>query len=203
MKGLILKDLYNMKKQGRLVLVMIVFYLCMSLFDGNPELLIGVLSIMMISLTITALAYDERSHWDRYALTMPVSRSDLVLEKYILGSILSVAAFIINTIFLLVTGEGNPFETFGISAAVMGISLFFLLIILPVLFKFGVEKGRLLMLLIIFIPTGAAMLLSRSGLTPPGEDFMRILPYLCVAILIILAYASVQISLAIYRKKEM
>lgn len=203
MKGLILKDIFNLRKQYKILLLMLAFYTCFSLFSGDGGFITGVISLMMVTLTITTLAYDERSKWDKYALTMPVSRDDLVLGKYLLGLLLSVAAFIVNFIFLLALPTKQEAEALPTAAATFGISLFFLCVILPILFKFGVEKGRMLMLIVFFVPTGAILLISKTELPSLSEDFMRLLPYLCILLLIIIAYVSVQVSLAIYRKKEM
>ncbi len=203
MKGLILKDIYNLKRQYKVLLLLFVFYTLFSLFTGDAGFLTGVLSLMMVMLTITTLAYDERSKWEKYALTMPVSRTDLVLGKYLLGLLLSVIAFVFNLIFMLATQANQKTEALPTAAATLGISLFFLCAILPVLFKFGVEKGRMLMMLILFVPTGIILLLSKTELPSINEEFMRLLPYLCIVFMVILAYVSVQVSLAIYRKKEM
>jgi ABC-2 type transport system permease protein len=203
MKGLILKDIYNLKRQYKVLLLLLVFYTGFSLFTGDAGFLTGVLSLMMVMLTITTLAYDERSKWEKFALTMPVSRKDLVLGKYLLGFLLSVAAFIMNLVFLTVAPTKQETEALPTAAATLGISLFFLCVILPVLFKFGVEKGRMLMMLIFFVPTGIILLLSKTELPSISEGFMRLLPYLCILFMVIIAYVSVQVSLAIYRKKEM
>lgn len=203
MKGLILKDIYNLKKQYKVLSLLLVFYTGFSLFTGDASFLTGVISLMMVMLTITTLAYDERSKWEKYALTMPVSRTDLVLSKYLLGFLLSIAAFVLNLVFIVVTRSNEIMEALQIASATLGVSLFFLCVVLPVLFKFGVEKGRMLMLLILFVPTGIILLLSKTELPSISEEFMRLLPYLCILLIIIIAYVSVQVSLAIYRKKEM
>ncbi len=203
MKGLILKDIYGLKKQYKVLLALSVFYTIFSLTTGDSSFLTGVLSLMMVMLTITTLSYDERSKWDKYVLTMPVSRADLVFSKYLLGLILSAGAFVFNFIFTLTSGSREVIDALGIAGAILGISLFFLCVILPVLFKFGVEKGRLLMLMILFVPTGIIILLSKSGFSSPDEEFMRYLPFLCILFMVIVAYASICISLEIYRKKEM
>lgn len=203
MKGLILKDIFNLKKQYKILLLLFVFYTGFSLLTGDAGYLTGVLSLMIVMLTITALAYDERSKWDKYALTMPVSRKDLVLSKYLLGILLSIAAFVFNLIFLLIAPSNQKSEALPVAAATLGVSLFFLCVVLPVLFKFGVEKGRMLMLIIFFVPTGAIILLSQTELPSISEQFMRLLPWLCIVLLIIIAFVSVKVSLAIYRKKEM
>ncbi|NLM11901.1 MAG: ABC-2 transporter permease [Clostridiaceae bacterium] len=202
MKGLILKDFYNLTKQYKIILVLVIFYLLVSVSSEDTNFFGGVVSILMVMQVITTLSYDEKSNWDRYALTMPISRSDLVLSKYILGGILLAVAFAVNFIFRIVAGSGQPMEALIVSVATTGVGLFFMFLILPVLFKFGAEKGRYMMMLIFFIPTGFLLLMSRMGLTLP-EAFMRLLPTFSVLFLILAGIISVNASLAIYKRKEM
>lgn len=202
MKGLILKDFMNLKRQYKLLLVMMVFYIVLSLSSDDSTMFSGVISILMVMLTVTATSYDEQSKWDRYALTMPVSRSDLVIGKYILGLILSLAAFVVNVVFQIVTGTDAIQYALTVSAALFGVSLLLICVILPIMFRFGVEKGRLLMMLVLFVPTGAIVLLSKMGITIPEGSFIEHLPYYCVLLLFLVAAASIRISLMIYKRKE-
>ena len=78
---------------------------------------------MMVMLVITSLAYDERSRWDRYALTMPVSRKEMVLSKYLLGLILLTFALLINMIFLILFGSSPLGEAWLLALSLFGIGL--------------------------------------------------------------------------------
>ena len=51
---------------------------------------------------VTAFSLDESSHWDRYALTMPIGRKDLVAAKYVMVLITIGAAFILSGIMTVV-----------------------------------------------------------------------------------------------------
>jgi hypothetical protein len=150
---------------------------------------------------MTTLSYDERSKWDRYALTMPISRSDLVFSKYMMGIVLSFIAFVLNFIFQRTAGTADFTEALLVSAATMGVGLFFLFVILPVQFKFGVEKGRYIIMLILFVPTGVIMFMQKAGLTLPGEAFMQLLPTISILFIILAGVISARISLTIYKRK--
>lgn len=106
MKGLILKDLLNLKAQYKVFVVMILFFVVFALMGDSHDTLGVILTMITIMLPITALAYDERSQWDKYALTMPVSRRDLVLSKYLLGLLLAGASLIVNIAFQILSGPG-------------------------------------------------------------------------------------------------
>lgn len=203
MKGLIFKDFNNLMKQYRVLLLLIIFYLVISMSSEDANFFGGVVTILMVMQIITTLSYDEKSKWDRYALTMPISRSDLVFSKYILGLILLAIAFAINFIFRVIAGVGHPLEALLVSLSTTGVGLFFMFLILPVLFNFGVEKGRYITMLIFFVPTAILMLISRMGLTITNESLINSLPIISVLVLILSGLVSVNASLAIFSKKEL
>ena len=94
MTGLILKDLLNLKKQGKVYLILIIFYFAIGLVNENSSMFASMMTMVAVLIPITAMAYDERCKWDRYALTMPVSRKDMVMSKYLLGLIFMTAALL-------------------------------------------------------------------------------------------------------------
>jgi ABC-type transport system involved in multi-copper enzyme maturation permease subunit len=96
MKGLILKDLFNLKTQFRFYLFFILIFALMSFTGMDMNTLGGVIALVCAMLPITALGLDEKNNWDKYALTLPVVRKDLVLSKYTLGLICTVAGSIVS-----------------------------------------------------------------------------------------------------------
>ncbi|AGC67807.1 hypothetical protein Cst_c08050 [Thermoclostridium stercorarium subsp. stercorarium DSM 8532] len=201
MKGLILKDLYNLKKQNKIILILVIFYLIISLTSNDPSFFGGILTFLMVMLVINSIAYDEKSKWESYALTMPVSRSDLVLSKYILGVLLLLVAFAANFVFRLATGA-NLAETLAVCVVTLLAGLFAVLLILPFLFKFGVEKGRYIIILIFFILTMLVTALGKTGFKL-SDEFLSLLPVLSILVIILAGVISVAASLAIYKNKEM
>jgi ABC-2 type transport system permease protein len=202
MKGLLLKDLLNLRKQARIILLFVGFYFVLGVINQNGDSFGGVVALLFAMLTVTALAYDERAGWDKYALTMPVSRRELVLSKYLLGVLLSGVAFLLNLIFQLVFVSAGLVDGLLISLALFGVGLFFLAMMLPINFKWGVEKGRILMMIVLFGPTILITLLPRMGVPMPDAQFLQLLTYVLPVAAIALFAASVWISLRIYEKKE-
>ncbi|SMC81872.1 ABC-2 transporter permease [Papillibacter cinnamivorans] len=171
MTGLILKDLLNLKRQGKIIAILFAFYLFLSLTSHDSSFFGGVVAVLCAMLPVTALSYDERCKWDKYALTMPVSRKDLVISKYLLGALFCAAGFLVNFAFNLITGSGNIAEALEISLSLLSVGMFFISLILPILFQFGVEKGRLLMMLVLFVPVAVVVFLSTQGLSlPKGKN---------------------------------
>lgn len=170
MKGLILKDLFVLRKIAVLYLVIEGVLLAASLFNPAMQMFaILYFLILAMMLPITALAYDERAGWEKYALTMPVTRKKLVASKYLLGLILLGTSLVLMILFIifayefLATYSVNYIETTFrlVLAAVVG--CLFLSVLMPIMLKLGTEKGRIVMMLMIFIPVGAVLILSKTG----------------------------------------
>ena len=84
----------------------------------------GVLAVLAAMMPVTAFSFDEKAKWDKYALSMPVSRRDLVLSKYIFGLGFCVLAFAVNMVFNSLLDSGNKLkETLIISYALFAVSL--------------------------------------------------------------------------------
>lgn len=203
MKGLLLKDLLNLKKQAKIYLFLFGFYLAFGIIAKDASFFSGVIMILCAMLPITALSYDERAKWDKYALTMPISRKHMVLSKYALGILFTVFGFII---LLLVNSfvEMSFKETIGTSLIIFGGSIFFISLIMPILFKFGVEKGRMLMMLVLFLPAAIIILIGNfsSKLPTISPKFLEIAMYVSPIIILMLLALSIILSLRIYQKKE-
>lgn len=206
MMGLLLKDLMNLKGQAKVMLLLLGFYMVMAFVSREQSYFGGVVTILCALIPVTALSYDERAKWDRIALTMPISRRDMVLSKYILGGIFAVGALVLNISFQLFMHIQTIADILMTSLLMCGVGVLFLSILLPILFKLGVEKGRIIMMMVLFIPTGLVMLLSQSGLPAPDPEILTIMekwaPMAMVMGLSVITALSIGLSLRIYQKKE-
>ena len=134
MKGLIIKDIFNLKKGITTTLIMILFYGIFSYNTGNMSMLIGMTVFIMTSMSISSMSYDDMAKWDGYALSMPITRKNIVLSKYILSILLSTIATILSTAFSMViayirgdlVGIDNIQEILLISYVVFLISIFYI-----------------------------------------------------------------------------
>jgi len=202
MKGLILKDFINLKKQSKVIGVLVVFYFLLSITTKNNSMFGAMMLILFAMMPITAISYDEKANWDKYGLTMPVSRTEMVLSKYILGLILSTFALVLNFIVQILMGTEMNTENITIIFVIFGVSIIFISLLLPIMFKFGVEKGRMLMILVLMLPTIIIMLLPEIFKTPPPEEMIIKVLYALPFIIVIIYVLSIFISINIYNKKE-
>lgn len=207
MKGLLLKDLLALKRQGKVLLILIVFYIVYSLMMKNVSMLGAMIILVCVMMPITTLAYDEQCKWDKYALSMPISRKTLVLGKYLFGILLDLAGLAVVALLsigvVLYSHETSIPEALLTAAATAGIGIIFLSATMPILFKFGVEKGRMLMLVVIILPALLIMLLSRLGMLIPDLETLKLLAFASPVLIVLLLLASIKLSISIYNKKEL
>ena len=149
-------------------------------------------------LPFTAMAYDERSHWDQLAAMMPYSKRDIVLSKYILGWLCMAVAMVISAAFQaaasVFTHEAPALSTLAMSFLGGVIAL---AVTLPMIFRFGVERARWGFLIIVFgvaILGGAAAGIAEElpTLPPPAIALVPLAAAIATA-------ASIPLSMKLYR----
>ena len=152
-RGLLLKDIFELSAQCRVQLVLTGVYLLLPLFIRGIALFASVGMMLLAMMPVYALGYAERCRWERYALAMPVRKSDLFWSLFLLGVIAVALGAAVQVLVALLAGRGDLLSSLAVTAPA---AILYLLIVLPLMMKLGVEKGRFLLLLL----TAAFMLLS-------------------------------------------
>lgn len=196
MSALLLKDFYVMWKQLKIFLVIILVF---SAFPGGYNTVFAVAYAAM--LPYSCIAYDERSKWDHLAAMMPYSPRQLVLSRYALGWIAAAIAcglsLALQRIVALVTKTSLYPDTLLIS---FFMCLTIMAITLPLIFRFGVERGRLIMFFLIFLVCGSA-----GALGAVSEDLSGVLPapvWLIVPAALVLTAVSIPLSVRCYIRRR-
>lgn len=139
MKALLYKDSFVLLKNSRAFLLMIVIFAVI----GAMNMMVFAL-LFSVLMPVTALAYDERAGWGQYAAAMPYSRRELVQSKYVLGILslvfTSLLASVANGILLLL-GRSHD-SNLVLLPLFFFIAILMLSLMLPPMFKLGVERGR-------------------------------------------------------------
>ena len=204
MKALLMKDCCVLWKQMRIfILILLVF----CLFNGSfGNLFVVIWSAMM---PYTAMAYDERSKWDQLAAMMPYSTRDIVLSKYALGWLLMVCAMVLClAVQTLARLAGTDLDTVAPSGYLLGLlaGVLILNITLPLFFRFGVERGRLTMFLLIILICGATGALTTvpvsvaEGTLSPA--FQNTILAALALLDVVTAAVSVPLSMRLYRARH-
>ena len=201
MKALILKDIYVIWRQMKYFLVMIL------LFSALPSGFNNAFAVIYTSmLPYTALAYDERSKWDQMASMMPYSSRDIVLCKYVFGWLCIGGAAVLSGLLqaALSLVIDRAFLPGTLAMSVLG-ALCILAISLPLMFRMGVEKGRLGMFLVIFLVCGGAgAIASIADDMSNGTPFAFQGPVLAILLFaaVVLNAISVPLSMRFYAKRQ-
>lgn len=221
-KGLLKKDLYNLSSYKVSLIIIVIF--CGIAVIGTEALYWGsiIIGVIVGMISLSTFSYDEMSKSNRYILTLPVSRKEIVLEKYILAIASTIIGGIIGFCLTLVVASimnyFRPNDLIDINintlismtvGGMFGIS-FIQSIQIPSIFKWGAEKGRIqmfiLLFIIIIIGAGIVFLLNKSGFSIDMESLEQMLNNFGLIILLILSacmyFISYLISYKIYRNKE-
>ena len=203
MKGLLLKDYFTLLKQLRFYLIFLL------IFTIIPNMNLSSIAIVYAAmLPITVIAYDERSKWDQLAAMMPYSKRELVFSKYLLGYI-GVAIFSVITLVLqvavgLIGKSGFSAEQAMTILVTAAAALILLAINLPFMFWLGVERGRVVFMIIIGVTVFLGMMSADSAKDLISNQTITAsqLIVLSGAVTIIANFVSILISGKIYRKKK-
>ena len=209
MKGLLIKDFLVLKKTGRIFLLIMGLYLVMAVFLDTD---MGPLMVFLCGmLSISTFAYDEQAKWDAYALTMPLKKRDLVRAKYVLAMILCLTGAAAGAVLSIAGSMDQPFVDWKGILTASGIALcasyLFNSLAIPLLYKFGAEKTRLVLMICYAAPLVAASLVLNE-LEKSADTLLRLQSYLDLGAILLpfitlaALFFSYSISLRIYRKKD-
>ncbi|MDD4571123.1 MAG: ABC-2 transporter permease [Clostridia bacterium] len=209
MRGLLLKDLINLKTYGRSVILIVTVFTAFAFFSDDSSFTTTFISILFAIMAITSMSYDELAKWNIYALSMPISRKELVLEKYLLAFILVCLGVAISLIIAVIpVFMGNKADLLMLMLTVLtsgSVALIMLTILLPLVYKFGIEKSRIILFIVLFIPSILLAILAQTGLIMPNKatdlliiTLLQILPIVALVLFV----ASYFISVAIFNNKE-
>ena len=205
MKGLLIKDFYSIVSQLKLFLIIIIAF---ALVPGYSVSAFAMVYAAL--LPINALAWDEQSKWDNLARMMPYSKFDLVFSKYIIGYISILSAAVLCTGFAFVYSFFPSSEPLNISSVVMFAcsgagGLLLMALNLPLMFRLGVEKGRLLFG--IMVGVSCVLIAVANGIIGDGKELFTQIPSsgiiaAVIAALVLINAVSVMLSMKWYGKRE-
>ena len=202
MKGLILKDLTALKSSMKTVVLIVLIFGFMGAKSGSMYMSTFA-SVYAAILPMTCMAYDERSRFNRYAMIMPINQRDIVLCKYVTGLILAAAATVVAVAMTAISG-GSIGETVAGSIAIPAL---YHSILLPLMFKFGVEKSRIIVLVGVVIPAIGVSFMEEAGVLDNVVNALSIadektILLIGAAVLVVMYIVSILASLAVCKNKE-
>ena len=190
-KGLLKKDLYNLASYKTTLIIIVIF--CGMAIIGTDAIYWGsvVIGIIVGMISLSTFSYDEMAKSNRYILTLPVTRKEIVLEKYILAIGATILGSLLGFVLTLLIGNimnyVRPDNVIDINidtllattiGGLFGVSLI-QAIQIPSIFKWGAEKGRIQMFIVLYvlalIGAGVGFLIKESGLSVDIEKLESVL----------------------------
>ena len=221
-KGLLKKDLYNLASYKASLIIIVLF--CGIAIVGTEAINWGSIIICTIvgMIALSTFSYDEIAKSNKYILTLPTNRKEIVKEKFILAIGATILGGILGLLLTIIVANVmnyvRPENMININyeslitttiGGMFGISLI-QAIQIPSIFKWGAEKGRIQMFIGIFalvvLAAGAGFVIQQLGIT---FDFAAIKsalkgfgPVALVVLSSLFYLISYMISYRIYRDKE-
>lgn len=217
-KGLITKDILQLKTYKRTLIIFIVIFTLTSISGegGIGNMLAIMLTLGFGMFSMASFNYDELNKADRYILTLPLTKKEVVLSKYILvisstviGSIVGMILSYIVT-FAMSKQMPNIEEIIVVGlGGILGIGLVEGIQI-PCVYKWGAEKGRIQMVIVTAIVAllagGIIFIGEKANIQLPANNILNILntflPVIFIGLTIIIYYISYKVAYKIYDKKE-
>ena len=178
MKALLIKDLRLLLRQQRVTMVFFVAVIILAtMATENPMFGIVYVVFLLPSLLIATISYDSHENGMLYLMSLPVSWKTYVAEKYLLSVGGSVIINLLTTgaisVFCNIKGGEHTLAELLICSFTAQISiLIYCALSMPVNLRFGVEKGRIVMI-IMMILVGA--ILGGSASIQEDEAAMQVL----------------------------
>lgn len=215
MRGLLAKDIRMLLSQKQFFTVILAIAVLFSVSGQDLFFIVGYCTMMCTFFTISTLSYDEFNNGYQFLFTLPVSRKGYALSKYLFAFLTGGSVWLVVSLAAGILGSFRDsdfvmLEWMSGSLAIFAVSFVFLCVVLPLQFKFGSEKGRIVMIVISFSAFALVMFLGKyadaigsrinfewmSGISAAGWIAMG------VASLAVLTLISMLLSIRIMERKQ-
>ncbi len=203
MLGLLYKEGLILFSNFRMLLVVLFFIFFGAIVGNGMDLVSAYAGFIAIYLVIASISLEERSGFDRYLLTMPYNRRQLVVAKYLLMLVVVCSVVAIQLLIGIIL-QMNWLEVLMQSFLSVGPIMLMNLLCLPIIFKLGVEKARFVLILILVLPSMAAGMIGAMNVEISTFLTNLPIPEICLALLvtlILLFPLSIMASVACYQRR--
>lgn len=216
-KGLITKELVFLKsyKKNLILFVILAAMLCF-LNDSITSFMPVYIPLILGMIATNSFVYDSQANSERYLLSFPLNKKDIIRTKYIYILSFTVLGAILGIVFAIILQNIKDSSLLNIDDIVStGAGALFGMMILqmfqiPILIKFGYEKGKFIQMIAIVLIMMIASILSVTVMKITSLSLNEVLDMLkqyglyIIAIVTVLFYLlSYKISYNIYKKKEL
>lgn len=200
----------NLKSVYKQIWFIWIVWIGVAIF--NPFFLNMLFGLSILLTLYQVMAYEDNNGINYLISFLPLKRSEYVISRYLLGIGSLLLSIIVIYIVHLVSTQINPLKEvpikillpISITSAILAMS-----VIIPLVLKFGINKGRVFMSIIIMaIAMAPISIISDISKNPKMIDnIMNIinnigLPIIVSIINIVMILISIFISIKLYQHKE-
>ncbi len=231
MKAMIFSDLIT-SKNSVFQLLAITLFVSVFIAVGTGTLVTAVacMATMVPFMYLFSIsAYDEQNGWERFRLTLPISRRQVAYGRYasmlIIMLVSLVVSFVVGVLIGLIAevlpsgmldkgiylSEWGMQAIFSVGLMTQVVILLAAAVSLPFIMRFGVTKGSRLVpvILVLALSAGVAFFtnnvefLDLDAITGNIESVFPIAMTVIIAIALVLYCASAYLSARLYEKREL
>lgn len=216
MKGLLIKDLRLMKNMGNSLALILVMAVGMSFYIKDISFIVVYMAIIGTTLTSSTISYDEFDNGNAFLFSLPVSRKDYVLEKYLFSLLMCGVGWLLGSMIAIVAGAARhalvPAEGLMTAVALLPVAIGLNVVLIPLRLKFEAEKSRIAQIMVMggffLVCVLGAKLAERLGIDlnalgermPAMSEGAGIAAVLAVSVALL--FISCHISIRIMERKE-
>lgn len=156
MRAILTKDIYQLFTSCRLSLIFLLAFAALAGAYPNYFSLILAMGAGIFSTDLSA--QDEKSGWERYSISLPYKRCDIVIEKYLIGTAICTLTSILFMIFSCIFAADININILKSTICVLSISLIMLCASLPFIFSLGYSKGIVIFIIAAVISVSAYLI---------------------------------------------
>ena len=217
MTGLLTKDYRLFMNQKRFFISLLLVAVFLMFMQNDASFIMGYITIICSTFVMSTISYDDYDNGNSFLFTLPITRREYAVEKYVFGLLLVLSAwilsFIVGTIYnYTVLPDFDFFEHCFESSVMIYLALLVVSVMIPVCLKFGSEKARLAIAGIFAGVFAVAIVVIRfmsdlgikvGDILPDISDISPWMASVLIAVITLFVYfVSMAISIRVMEKKE-
>ena len=214
MKGLLMKDFLTIRKKygiPRVAMDIFIIVALMVVLKGTGAIYISFLliPIEVMSMVMSLATCDQQWKWGKYAISLPITKAQLVKSRYTFSLILSCVGFIVALMVNTVSYFCFPKYDYGfylfVAAASFAVTLLFLSFVLPSNYSLGENAGfaAMIILVILLIVLGIWSNMTGNAIMQFVVDNFEMSLMIFFSVTVIMWILSCTLSIRLFKRKYM
>ena len=214
MKGLLMKDFLTIRKKygiPRVAMDIFIIVALMVVLKGTGAIYISFLliPIEVMSMVMSLATCDQQWKWGKYAISLPITKAQLVKSRYTFSVILSCVGFIVALMVNTVSYFCFPKYDYGfylfVAAASFAVTLLFLSFVLPSNYSLGENAGfaAMIILVILLIVLGIWSNMTGNAIMQFVVDNFEMSLMIFFSVTVIMWLLSCTLSIRLFKRKYM